>query len=127
MIGGRTSGSHRIHAITALASRVRDITRQVQMTQQDVAEIVGASSRTVGRWISGEVAPRVDARQRLLELAFVADELHEILGLAPEDANLWIFSPNRLLDGDTPADRISSGDYRAVHALIQAIADGVFV
>jgi hypothetical protein len=36
-----------------------------------------------------------------------------------------MFTPNRALGHDTPADRIKDGDYRAVLSLIEAIADGV--
>jgi hypothetical protein len=38
---------------------------------------------------------------------------------------LWIFSPNQLLSGDTPAERITTGDFKTVLALIDALAEGV--
>ena len=60
-----------------------------------------------------------------LELAYVAEQLVEVLGLSPDDANTWIFSPNRLLGGDKPSERIHAADYRSVLALIDAIADGI--
>lgn len=47
--------------------------------------------------------------------------------LDSEHANLWILSPNRLLDGDTPASRIQNGNFKSVAALIEALADGVVV
>jgi len=62
-------------------------------------------------------------RQRLLELVYVGEQLSRVL--RPEDANLWIFSRNPLLDGDTPAERIERGDFRAVLAVIEALAEGV--
>ena len=64
-------------------------------------------------------------KQRLLELAYVAEAVSEVL---PSDrANVWIFTPNRLLDHDTPAKRIHAGQYRDVLNLIEAIAEGVIV
>jgi len=58
-------------------------------------------------------------------LAYVAQAVSEIL---PSDrANLWIFTPNRLLDHDSPAERIHAGQYRDVLNLIEAIAEGVIV
>ncbi|MEZ4480578.1 MAG: hypothetical protein R3B97_05395 [Dehalococcoidia bacterium] len=36
-----------------------------------------------------------------------------------------IFTPNRLLEYDTPAERIGKGQFRDVLALIEALAEGV--
>ncbi len=110
---------------TAIASRVQELERQAELTHEDVALIVGATSRTVSRWTKGRASPQRAARKRLVELAYVAEELTKVL--KPEDRNVWIFSPNRLLDHDSPAERINQGDYRSVAALIEALADGVVV
>ncbi len=63
------------------------------------------------------------ARRRLLELVYVSDQLSKVL--RPDDANLWIFSRNSLLDGDTPAERIERGDFSSVLDVIEALAEGV--
>jgi hypothetical protein len=55
----------------------------------------------------------------------VAQELEAVLDA--DHANLWILSPNRLLDGDAPAERIHNGDFKAVVAVIEALADGIVV
>lgn len=110
---------------TAIASKVTQLSERARLTQEDVGRIVGTSGRTVGRWVRGDVNPQPTARERLLELAYVAEQLVEVLGLSPDDANIWIFSPNRLLDGDKPSERIHAGDYRSVLALIDALADGI--
>ncbi len=44
-----------------------------------------------------------------------------------EDVDLWLFEPNRLLDGDTPAERIRNGRYKDVLAVIAALADDVIL
>lgn len=64
-------------------------------------------------------------KQRLIQLAYVAEQVTTVL--PRERANLWIFTPNRLLDHDTPAERIRKGHYRDVLDLIEAMADGVVV
>ena len=47
-------------------------------------------------------------KQRLIELAYVADALAEVL---PRDqANVWMFSPNRLLAHGKPADLVRDGE-----------------
>ena len=108
---------------TAIAEKVHELTDEGRLSQQDVAQIVGAAPRTVARWIAGTASPQRDARTRLLELAYVAEQLAEVI--RREDINLWIFSPNRLLGGDKPADRIRDGDYKKVLAVIDALAEGV--
>ena len=61
----------------------------------------------------------------LLCMNYVVTELVEILKLSPQDANVWLFEPNRMLTGDSPADRLRAGDFHQVHALIVALADGI--
>jgi len=73
--------------------------------------------------MSGEAAPQRDKKQRLLELVYIGEQLNKVV--RAEDANLWIFSPNELLGGDSPADRIKQGDFRRVLALIDALAEGI--
>ncbi len=95
------------------------------LTQDEVGEIVDASGRSVARWANGEVVPQRLNKQRLIELAYVAEAVTQVI--PHEDANLWMFTPNRLLGHDRPADRIRKGDFKSVLDLIEAIADGVVV
>jgi transcriptional regulator with XRE-family HTH domain len=111
--------------VTALATKLREINDTLALSQGDIASIVGSTARSVSRWASDEAVPQRLSRQRLIELAYVAEAAAEVL--KPSDANLWLMSPNRLLDHDTPAERIHTGDYRSVLALLDALADGVVV
>jgi len=99
------------------------LSKTLALTQEDVGKLLKASPRAVSRWRTGESKPQKMTRQRLLELVYVGEQLSRVL--RPEDANLWIFSRNPLLDGDTPAERIERGDFRAVLAVIEALAEGV--
>ena len=119
-----THGQEEI-TVTAIAARVRGLNDAAQLTQGEVGKIVGAAQRTVARWAAGEAEPQPEARDRLLQLSYVATQLVEVLGLTPRDANVWIFEPNKFLAADTPAERLASGDFRAVLALIEGLADGV--
>lgn len=109
--------------VSAVSNRTRSVTEVIGLTQEDVAEIAGTSTRTVSRWWSGASTPQPAKQQRLRELAYVAEELARVL--EPEAAREWLLSPNRHLAHDSPAERIRQGDYRAVLALIEALADGV--
>ena len=110
---------------TAIAEKVKYLNQTLRLTQHDVGQILNSSSRTVARWSSGEASPQRLTKQRLLELVYVGEQLSKVL--KPEDANLWIFSPNPLLKGDSPAERIARGDFKTVLALIEALADGIVV
>ncbi|MDQ6949815.1 MAG: MbcA/ParS/Xre antitoxin family protein [Actinomycetota bacterium] len=109
----------------ALATKVSELTSTLNLSQEEMGLIVGATSRSVARWVSGEAMPQRLSKQRIIELAYVAEALGEVI--KGEDANLWMFSPNKMLNHDTPAERIQSGDYRSVLAVIEALADGVVV
>lgn len=108
-----------------LASKVSSIIHNLGLTQEEVGDIVDASPRSISRWVAGTVAPQRMSKLRLMELAYVAEALSEIL---PRDhANLWMLSPNRLLEHDSPADRVHAGRYKDVLNLIEALADGIVV
>jgi uncharacterized protein (DUF2384 family) len=108
----------------ALAEKVSVARDNLRLTDDEVGSMVDASGRSVARWAAGEVVPQRLNKQRLLELAYVADALAEVV---PSDhANVWLFTPHRRLDHEKPADLIQQGRYREVLNLIEAMADGVF-
>lgn len=109
--------------VARVSDRVGTIAERLSLSQEDIGEIVGASGRTVNRWHTGDAVPQRLTKQRLIQLAYVAEALATVM--RPEDANLWIFQPNRLLNHDSPADRIHEGDYRSVLRLIDALAEGI--
>jgi len=109
----------------ALAEHVTELTSAIHLSHEQIGSIVDASARSVSRWSRGEVVPQRLNKQRLIELAYVADAVTAVI---PTDkVNLWMFTPNKLLDHDSPADRIRTGGYRDVLGLIEAIADGIVV
>ncbi len=107
----------------ALAEHVTELISTIHLSQEQIGSIVDASPRSISRWSRGEVVPQRLNKQRLIELAYVAKEVTAVI---PADkVNLWMFTPNRLLGHNSPADRIRTGGYRDVLGLIEAIADGV--
>lgn len=108
---------------SAIAARVNALSRTLSLTHDEVGKLLNASPRAVSRWRKGESVPQKLTKQRLLELVYVGEQLSKVL--RTEDANLWIFSPNELLGGDTPAQRLEQGDFRSVLAVIDALAEGV--
>ncbi len=54
----------------ALAVKVSDLIATLGLTQDEVAQIVDASPRSVARWSSGDVVPQRLSKRRLIELAY---------------------------------------------------------
>lgn len=109
--------------MSALTATVTELISDLGLTQEEVGSIVDASPRSVARWQTGSVVPQRLNKQRLIELAYVADAVTQVM--PRENANSWMFTPNRALNHDTPADRVRNGQYRDVLALVEALADGV--
>jgi transcriptional regulator with XRE-family HTH domain len=109
----------------AIASRIRLVSENLALSQKDIGDLLNTTQRTVSRWTSGATSPQRLAKQRLLQLSYISEQLSQVL--EPEDANLWLYTPNRLLDGATPADLIKQHEFRKVTALIDALAEGIVV
>jgi hypothetical protein len=88
-----------------------------------VAQITGATPRSVSRWTAAKTTPRRDAEDRLLELKSVVDLLRQVL--RDEPARLRLHSPNTDLDWHKPLEVIGEGDYRRVIGAVLTIAEGV--
>jgi hypothetical protein len=91
-------------AANALAARVSNAIERLGLTHEEVGSIVDASARSVARWTTGQVVPQRLNKQRLIELAYVADAVTEVL---PRDqANVW----NYPVDGNVlPIYRCAPG------------------
>src|SRR5436190_1050888 len=92
---------------SAIASRVKGVSEKLDLTQEEIGNLLGTTQRTVNRWATGESVPQALTKKRFLELVYIADQLSALL--KAEEANLWIHSPNRLLGGESPADVIRRG------------------
>lgn len=111
--------------VSAFAYKVKGAVDSLGLSSEELGDIVGASPRSVHRWTQGEVVPQKLNKQRLLDLAYVAEALAEVL---PRDhANVWMFSPNRMLEHARPADLVRDGEFKRVLDAIEAMADGVFM
>lgn len=109
----------------AVAARLDAIKAHAGVRSREIAELLGTTPQTISRWQQGHVDPQPAKLQQLLTLGWLADELAEFY--PPDEARLWLFSPHRLLGGDTPAARIQQGKSQDVLALIDQLRDGAVV
>ncbi len=109
----------------AVATRLDSIKAKAGIRSREVAEMVGATPQTVSRWLQGHVEPQPAHLNRLLTLEWLTSELAEFYDR--EESRLWIYSPHRLLEGETPAARIQNGRIDDVLALIEQLKTGAYV
>jgi uncharacterized protein (DUF2384 family) len=89
----------------------------------DIAHVLDTTARSVTRWQQGEVTPRRDAVDRLLELKAVLELASKVM--PRESARLWLRSPVAALDYERPLDLVRRGKFRRVVASLNALAEGV--
>lgn len=92
----------------------------VGMTQARIAQIVGASLRTVSGWAAGTAAPSGKRVQLLLDLETVVDELRGTYN--DQGIQLWLNARNRNLERRRPLDLLVEGRYDQV--LAEAVRAG---
>ena len=110
---------------SALAERHENIKELGGITGRDVAQLMDTTPETVSRWSTGKIDPQRERLQRLLELEFFLTELAEFY--SPEEAKLWLFSPHKLLGGETAAARIQAGKTQDVFALLDQLRSGAYI
>lgn len=89
----------------------------------DVARVAGTSPRSVIRWRAGDVSPRRETEDRLLELKAVLDLARRVF--RDDVARRWLRSPVPDLDYEKPLELVAAGDWRRVVTSLLATAEGV--
>src|SRR6266403_2307044 len=87
-----------------IARKLGTLQQKGAMKASDVAEALGIRPETVSRWNQGKAFPQPDAERALLDLEDVVDLLADLY--QPDEARMWLFSRQRLLKGQIPADLI---------------------
>ena len=109
----------------AIARRLDAITSKGAMRSSDIANVLDVRPETVSRWNQGKAFPHPNTEKQLLELEFVIDLLSDFY--EPNEARLWIFSRQRLLNGETPAELIQKGRVDEVLQVVHQLRDGVYL
>lgn len=109
----------------AIARRLESIESKGALRSADIANVLNVRPETVSRWTKGKALPHASTERQLLELEFIVDKLADIY--EPHDARLWLFSRQRLLKDQTPAELIQQGRSGDVLAAVNQLLDGVHV
>lgn len=109
----------------AVARRLESIHEKGALSFSELAELLRTTPETVSRWRQGHREPRPSTEKDLLELEFFIEQLSELYD--PKEARLFLYSPQKLLGGQTPAQLIMQGDMSKVHRLVNQIRDAVYL
>lgn len=110
---------------TAIAKKIESLKTQGGIRSADLAELLNTTPETVSRWNTGRASPRSEAERKILELEYIVERLREFYE-DPKDARLWLFSPQKLLGGQKPADLIEAGRIDEVRAFINELSGVVY-
>ncbi|WP_169728803.1 antitoxin Xre/MbcA/ParS toxin-binding domain-containing protein [Salinarimonas rosea] len=108
-----------------VSERLDAIRHKGMIRSADVARIVDTRPETVSRWRQGRSHPRPEAERIILELEYVIEQLSDLY--EPAQARLWLFSPQTLLEGRSPADAIRAGRSDEVRRLVDRVRDAVYM
>jgi hypothetical protein len=110
---------------SALARKLESIRTKGALRHTDVANVLGTRPETVSRWNQGRAYPHANTEKTLLELEFIVDQLSDFY--QPNEARQWIFSPQKHLNGLSPAKLIQDGRIDEVRRLVNQLRDAVYL
>ena len=87
---------------SAVARRLESLRTKGAIKDIEVANLLGTRPETVSRWNKGRAYPRANTEKTLLELEYIIDQLADFY--EPDEARQWVFAPQRLLGGVSPAN-----------------------
>jgi hypothetical protein len=108
---------------SAVASRLDALRVKGAMKNIEVANLLGTRPETVSRWNQGRAYPHARTEKMLLELEYIVDQLSDFY--EPDEARQWMFAPQKLLDGISPAQLIQDGRIDEVMRLVRQLRDAV--
>jgi transcriptional regulator with XRE-family HTH domain len=109
--------------ISAVAKRLDSLRKKGAIKNIEVANLLGTSPETVSRWNQGRAYPHANTEKTLLELEYIVDQLADFY--EPNEARQWIFAPQKLLGGVSPAELISTGRIDEVMRLVNQLREAV--
>jgi transcriptional regulator with XRE-family HTH domain len=107
----------------AVARRLESLRTKGALKDIEVANLLGSRPETVSRWNQGRAYPRANTEKTLLALEYIIDQLADFY--EPNEARQWIFAPQKLLSGVSPAELIQSGRIDEVMRLVNQLREAV--
>lgn len=103
---------------------IGEIKGGLAIKSSDLAQSLGVDTRTVDRWVKGQVYPQQEGRERLDALLDLARNVGAFFA-TPEDAHAWLRDQNRYLSGLTPLEAIRAGRTDRARAALGVMQWGI--
>lgn len=113
-------------ATISLAEHLDHLMTRLGLSRADLAQAVGASDRTVLRWLADETYPQHETRAKLDALDALVRRLDDAFK-SPAGATTWLHAPSGYFGGLRPLDALLRGRIDAVDAALEALDAGIFV
>ncbi len=111
--------------MTAVARKLDSIREKASLKNVDVAQLLDQRPETVSRWNKGHAYPHRSTEKLLLELEYIVDQLSDFY--EPNEARQWLFAPQKLLEGKSPALLIQNRKMDEVMKFVNQLRDAVFM
>jgi hypothetical protein len=108
-----------------IARKLESLQKKGSIKSVDVANVLQIRPETVSRWNQGKAFPQPEAERALLDLEYVVDQLADLY--EPDEARLWLFARQKLLNGEVPAELIRQRRTDEVIKIIRQLLEGVYV
>jgi hypothetical protein len=108
-----------------IARKLESLQKKGSIKSVDVANVLQIRPETVSRWNQGKAFPQPEAERALLDLEYVVDQLADLY--EPDEARLWLFARQKLLNGEIPAQLIRQHRTDEVIKIIRQLLEGVYV
>ena len=111
---------------TTMKTVVHHLRTGLDLNNQELADVLGVTQRTIDRWHGDQVMPQRATRERIRRLLEIELELQETFN-DPAAIRSWLNSDNRYLGGIKPVEALRVGRYDTVQAALEALASGMFI
>jgi transcriptional regulator with XRE-family HTH domain len=103
-----------------IAAKLEAIEQNGGITGSEIARLLDTTPETISRWRGGKTQPQQRLLEHLLYLDWLISELSELY--RPEEARIWLYSPNKMLKGQRPVDLIARGDDESRDEVLRVIS-----
>lgn len=110
----------------ALSETLKHMMETLGITPRELARTVGASDKTVARWLADETYPQHGSREKLAELDSLTERLQDSF-VSPDAIADWIRSQSGYLGKLRPIDALVCGRIDRVDAALESILSGIYI
>lgn len=111
--------------MSSVVARKLESLKNKGLKQTEVAILLRTRPEQVSRWNKGQAYPHSSTEKALLELEFIVDQLSDLYD--PNEARVWLFAPQKLLNGAKPSELIQEGRIDEVRRLVNQLRDTVYL